>query len=155
MTAVRVRGAAWILPGHADDCVTIHLGYGRTPRRQSREPTLASMPICIRTADASVGKAPDCKFAKPAIQYPLACTQFHHLMEGRQLVRAGTLEEFRKNPEFRSGHGRTTGSARGSLYPGFKYEGNAWGMAIDVNSCIGCNACVVACVAENNSPGGG
>ncbi len=39
-----------------------------------------------------------------------------------------------------------------SLYPGFKYDDHAWGMSIDVNACIGCNACVVACEAENNGP---
>jgi Fe-S-cluster-containing dehydrogenase component len=69
-------------------------------------------------------------------------------MEGRDLVRAATLEDYRKNPGFAQ-HEHTHESER-SLYPGFKYEGYAWGMAIDVNACTGCNACVVACQAENN-----
>jgi molybdopterin-containing oxidoreductase family iron-sulfur binding subunit len=72
-------------------------------------------------------------------------------MEGRQLVRAGTVGEYRKNPNFlreASGHEEPSPS----LYPGFKYDGYAWGMSIDVNACIGCNACVVACEAENNGP---
>jgi molybdopterin-containing oxidoreductase family iron-sulfur binding subunit len=71
-------------------------------------------------------------------------------MEGRDLVRAATLEEYRKNPDFaQSEHHH---ESEGSLYPGFKYEGYAWGMAIDVNACIGCNACVVGCQSENNIP---
>ena len=70
-------------------------------------------------------------------------------MEGRDLVRAATLEEYRKKPDF--AQGEHPHESEGSLYPGFKYEGYAWGMAIDVNACIGCNACVVACQAENNS----
>ena len=86
---------------------------------------------------------------KTGTQYMLACTQFHHSMEGRDLVRAATLEEYRKKPGLRPGRASAT-NLSGSLYPGFKYEGYAWGMAIDVNACIGCNACVVACQAENN-----
>jgi Fe-S-cluster-containing hydrogenase component 2 len=70
-------------------------------------------------------------------------------MEGRDLVRAATLEEYRKDPNF-AHHGRHEPEA--SLYPAFPYEGYAWGMAIDVSACIGCNACVAACQAENNIP---
>ncbi|MGC4081120.1 MAG: 4Fe-4S dicluster domain-containing protein [Vicinamibacterales bacterium] len=81
--------------------------------------------------------------------FPLACTQYHHLMEGRGMVRAVTLDEFRKNPE--SVHEGFEAPARTiTLYPDWKYEGYKWGMQIDVNACIGCNACVVACQAENN-----
>jgi molybdopterin-containing oxidoreductase family iron-sulfur binding subunit len=72
-------------------------------------------------------------------------------MEGRDLVRAKNIEEYRKTlgvPEKES-HGE---GPEPSLYPGYKYEGYAWGMAIDTNACIGCNACVVACQAENNIP---
>ena len=88
--------------------------------------------------------------AEDALQVTLACTQFHHSMEGRDLVRAATLEEYRKKPDF--AQGEHPHESEGSLYPGFKYEGYAWGMAIDLNACIGCNACVVACQAENNIP---
>ena len=63
-------------------------------------------------------------------------------------MRAATLEEYRKRPDFAQGEHHH--ESEGSLYPGFKYEGYAWGMAIDVDACIGCNACVVACQAENN-----
>jgi molybdopterin-containing oxidoreductase family iron-sulfur binding subunit len=69
-------------------------------------------------------------------------------MEGRDLVRAATLEEYRKNPAFARGEHHD--EPEGSLYRGFKYEGYAWGMSIDVSACIGCNACVVACQAENS-----
>jgi molybdopterin-containing oxidoreductase family iron-sulfur binding subunit len=96
-------------------------------------------------------------------RYQLVTTQHHHIMgkEGgpieeesvtalqRKLVRGATLEEFRKDPEF--AHEEDDEHAP-SIYAGFRYEGNAWGMAIDLNSCIGCNACVVACQSENNIP---
>jgi molybdopterin-containing oxidoreductase family iron-sulfur binding subunit len=81
----------------------------------------------------------------------LACTQYHHLMEGRGLVRAGTRDEFVRDP--RSVHqGHEAPPRTLTLYPDVKYEGYKWGMAIDVNACIGCNACVVGCQAENNIP---
>ena len=144
----RVRGAAWILPGQADDCVTIHLGYGRT-RAGRVGNQLGFDANAIRTSQA-LWHAPGATLRKLDAQYLIACTQFHHLMEGRNLVRAGTLDQYRRDPEFiHAGEGE---EHEGSLYPGFKYEGYAWGMAIDLNSCIGCNACVVACVAENNIP---
>jgi molybdopterin-containing oxidoreductase family iron-sulfur binding subunit len=88
---------------------------------------------------------------KTGERHALAATQLHHSMEGRDLVRAGTLQEFRQNPDFAHGmkHGKEPNP---SLYPEFKYEGHAWGMAIDLSVCIGCNACVIACQAENNIP---
>ena len=62
-----------------------------------------------------------------------------------------TLEEFRKDPNFaKDPHEEATKGL--TLYPGFKSEGYAWGLAIDLNKCVGCNACVVACQAENNIP---
>jgi molybdopterin-containing oxidoreductase family iron-sulfur binding subunit len=145
----RLRGPAWILPGHADDCVTLHLGYGRT--RAGRVGT--NLGFNANALFTSFGglQGKGLRLRKTGERYPLACTQFHHMMEGRHLLRAGTLEEYRKNPNFvhemagKEEHGQ-------SLYPGFKYDGHAWGMSIDVNACIGCNACVAACEAENNGP---
>jgi molybdopterin-containing oxidoreductase family iron-sulfur binding subunit len=78
----------------------------------------------------------------------LALTQTHHRIEGRDLLRAANVEEFRKNPEFARNaehHGELP-----SLYPEYEYKGYAWGMSIDLSACVGCNACVVACQAENN-----
>ena len=72
-------------------------------------------------------------------------------MEGRNLVISGTIEEYRKNPGFCQELAEEPPKEL-TLYPGFKYEGYAWGMAIDQTACVGCNACVVACQAENNIP---
>jgi MoCo/4Fe-4S cofactor protein with predicted Tat translocation signal len=141
-----LRVPAWILPGHADECLTLHLGYGRTHAGKVGNGTGFNA-YAIRTADApSYGSGAEIR--KTGTQYMLACTQFHHSMEGRDLVRAATLEEYRKKPDFAQGEHHH--ESEGSLYSGFKYEGYAWGMTIDVNACIGCNACVVACQAENN-----
>jgi len=142
----RARGPAWILPGQADDCVTVHLGYGRA--RAGRVGTRLGFDAnAIRTAGA-LWQAGGATVRTTGEEYAVACTQFHQVMEGRDLIRAGTLEQYRRDPEFLSG--KEEDEHAGSLYPGFKYEGNAWGMSIDLNACIGCNACVVACVAENN-----
>jgi MoCo/4Fe-4S cofactor protein with predicted Tat translocation signal len=142
-----LRAPIWIVPGHADECVTLHLGYGRT--RAGKVGTNTGFNAYnIRTADAFF-YGTGLEIRKVGTQYPLACTQFHHSMEGRDLVRAATLEEYRKDPNF-AHHGRHEPDA--SLYAAFPYEGYAWGMTIDVSACIGCNACVVACQAENNIP---
>jgi molybdopterin-containing oxidoreductase family iron-sulfur binding subunit len=144
-----VRAPIWIMPGQAADSVTVHLGYGRT--RAGRVGTGTGFnAYAIRTV-AAPWFAPGLKMRKTGAQYPLATTQSHNSMEGRNLIRSATLAEFQKNPEFAREMAEEPAPGL-SLYPGFKYEGYAWGMAIDLNACTGCNACVVACQAENNSP---
>jgi molybdopterin-containing oxidoreductase family iron-sulfur binding subunit len=144
-----VRAPIWILPGHAPDSVSVHFGYGRT--RAGRVGTGTGFnAYAIRTA-AAPWFAPGLTIRKTGGRYPLVSTQSHNSMEGRNLVRAGTLEEYGKHPEFAREMGEEPPRDL-SLYPGFKYEGYAWGMAIDLNACTGCNACVVACQSENNSP---
>jgi Fe-S-cluster-containing hydrogenase components 1 len=75
-------------------------------------------------------------------------------MEGRGLVRAATREEYLRDPKsLHEGPGMEPPPPKTlTLYPEVKYDGYKWGMAIDVNSCIGCNACVVGCQSENNIP---
>jgi molybdopterin-containing oxidoreductase family iron-sulfur binding subunit len=79
----------------------------------------------------------------------LASTQDHQTMAGRPLVRRATLDEYRAHPKFAAEMGEAPPRSM-SLFPEKPYPGNAWGMSIDLGACIGCNACVAACVAENN-----
>ncbi len=142
-----VKGPIFAVPGHPDDCVTVHLGYGRT-----RGGHIGTGPgfnaYAVRTSDALWGGA-GAEVVTTGESYPLACTQYHHLMEGRGMVRAVTKEEFLKDPKVvHEGFEEVPKTI--TLYPDFKYDGYKWGMQIDVNACIGCNACVIACQAENN-----
>jgi MoCo/4Fe-4S cofactor protein with predicted Tat translocation signal len=144
-----VRGPLFPVTGHPDDCVTVHLGYGRT--HAGRVGTGAGFNAnAIRTSGALLhGRG--LEIATTGTTYSVACTQYHHLMEGRGMVRAVTREEYEHDPK--SVHeGDETPPRTLTLYPEYKYEGYKWGMAIDVNACIGCNACVVGCQAENNIP---
>jgi MoCo/4Fe-4S cofactor protein with predicted Tat translocation signal len=144
-----VRGAAFVVVGHPDDAVTVHLGYGRT--RAGRVAEGAGFNAnALRTSDA-MDFGGGLEVVPVGTTFPLACTQYHHLMEGRNAVRAVTRDEFVRDPK--SVHEKDETPPRTiTLYPEFKYEGYKWGMAIDVNSCIGCNACIVGCQSENNIP---
>jgi molybdopterin-containing oxidoreductase family iron-sulfur binding subunit len=144
-----LRIPVWIAPGHAPDCVTLHLGYGRTRAGRTGNGTGFDVTV-LRTSSAPfILRGVD--LAKTGDRYPLACTQDHWSLEGRNLVRVGTRTEFEKNPAFarEMEHAGTPGL---SMYQPYKYDGYAWGMTIDQNVCTGCNACVVACQAENNVP---
>jgi Fe-S-cluster-containing dehydrogenase component len=144
-----IKGAVFVVAGHPDLCATVHLGYGRT--RAGQVASGAGFNAnALRTSDAmSFGTG--LEIVATGERYALACTQYHHLMEGRGEVRAITRDEFIRNPAALK-EGDETPPKTLTLYPEHKYEGHKWGMAIDVNSCIGCNACVVGCQSENNIP---
>jgi molybdopterin-containing oxidoreductase family iron-sulfur binding subunit len=151
LVAVTAGGAtltapAWILPGQPDDVVTLHFGHGRTRAGRVGNGTGVNA-YRIRVAMGLWLTAGSLQ--KAGGKVPLAATQQHFNMEGRHLVRTGTYEEYRKDPEFAR---RLEEAPKISLYPGFKYDGHAWGLAVNLSSCTGCNACVVACQSENNIP---
>jgi molybdopterin-containing oxidoreductase family iron-sulfur binding subunit len=160
----QVQAPIWIMPGHADRSITVYLGYGReyAGRVGGTNGTKVGFNAYeLRTSDRpwfTSGLA----VRKTGERYLLACTQQHHLMENRDVVRTGTLEEYKREPRFASqrekelGHGQTGQGARRplTLYRPFDYEPpkKKWGMVIDLTACTGCKACVVACQAENNIP---
>jgi MoCo/4Fe-4S cofactor protein with predicted Tat translocation signal len=147
----RVTAAGWIVPGQVEGVVVLPLGYGRKKAGYTGT-NKGFNAYAVRSSDAlwrATAGAESVK--KTGAVYSLGCTQYHFNMEGRKILSAGTLEEYKKNPGF-AHEGDETPPKALSLYPEFKYPGNAWGMAIDLSSCNGCNACVVACVAENNIP---
>jgi molybdopterin-containing oxidoreductase family iron-sulfur binding subunit len=144
-----VRGPAWIVPGQADDTVVVHLGCGRT--RAGRVGTNVGFDAYPLRTSAALWSAPGATVTASGGRARLASTQLHHDMDGRAIIRAGTLEQYRTHPHFVHEMEHEPPKTL-TLYPEHKYEGYAWGMAIDLNACVGCNACVVACQSENNIP---
>ena len=143
----KVPAPVWISPGHANESVSVTLGYGRT--RAGHVATGAGFNAYALRTSAAVWSGAGVEIRALGRKHPLACTQQHHSLEGRSLAISGTIEEYRKKPGF-VGELAEAPPKELTLYPGFKYEGYAWGMAIDQSACVGCNACVVACQAENN-----
>jgi len=157
----------WIMPGQPDDVITIHLGYGRTRAGRvgsstivwpdSRLPQGGFNAYEIRTSQ-SPWSASGAQASKVAGQFQLATTQVHFSMEGRDLLRESSLEEYLKDKDhLREEKEHLKKELHElSLYPDFDYQnqgnGYAWGMSIDLNSCVGCNACMIACQSENNIP---
>ena len=144
-----LRIPAFIIEGHADDAVTVSLGYGRTRAGQIGDNTGFNAYVLRNSGAMWFGG--DLKIAKTGDTFSLACTQNHHSMERRDLVRVASLDEFTKNPRFAKREADDP-EKRISLFSDWKYDGHAWGMSIDTGLCTGCNACVVACQAENNIP---
>jgi molybdopterin-containing oxidoreductase family iron-sulfur binding subunit len=144
-----LRAPAWIVPGHADHSVTVHLGYGR--RRAGRIANGVGFDANRLRFSSALWQAAGANVRGTQETYRLACTQDHHSMEGRPIIYDATLDEYRQHPNLASHSGHAAPTAEGlSLYPEYKYDGYKWGMAIDVHACVGCNACVIACQAENN-----
>jgi MoCo/4Fe-4S cofactor protein with predicted Tat translocation signal len=151
-----VRGPVWVQPGMADNTVGLALGYGRErtgrvgrgagfnayPLRTSETPYYASGAALRNTKD---------------LNYELANTQSHWHMEGRPVVREANLEQFRQQPGFAKSMRPEAPPVIAPLYPNpldeaKKLAMHQWGMSIDLNRCVGCSACMIACQSENNIP---
>jgi molybdopterin-containing oxidoreductase family iron-sulfur binding subunit len=144
-----LRAPVWIVPGHPDDAVTVHLGYGRTKVGRVGQGAGFNA-YALRTSDAPWGGS-GLEIRKTGNHLTIASTQNHALMEGRKVVRTGTLEQFHHHPHFVHEMEHEPGPDM-TMYPPVKYDSYAWGMTIDLGSCIGCNACTIACQSENNIP---
>lgn len=139
----------WIQPGHAENSATVLLGYGRSAAGKVANGVgvNASLLRTLLGFNFAVGAS----LSKTGKKEEMATTQDHGSMEGRPLVREATLEEYKHEPHF--AEEMEEHPPLKSLWEERKYdEGYQWGMTIDLNSCSGCNACVVACQSENNIP---
>ncbi|MGA8143569.1 MAG: TAT-variant-translocated molybdopterin oxidoreductase [Candidatus Acidiferrales bacterium] len=148
-------------PGHPDNSITLHLGYGR--RRAGNVGNGQGFNAYFLRTSGAPWMATGLQLENSGKKYFFAVPQYHYMMQEdghpadtesvnafrRELIQVATVDEFRKDPNFAQ-HPKEEGSKELSLFPGFKSEGYAWGMSIDLNRCIGCNACVVACQSENN-----
>ncbi len=146
---IAVRGSVWILPGQPDDSIRLDLGFGRTQSgRAGNGAGFDAYPL--RTSDkfwATSGGT----IRKLSTKYPLATTQMQQSMEGRDVVLSNTVDGYKRDPEFAKQKNHAPPNNL-TLYPHWQYRGYKWGMSIDLTACVNCNACVVACQAENNIP---
>ncbi len=148
----KVKGAVWIQAGHPDNSITVFLGYGRT--RAGRVGTGMGFDVYPLRTSQTPWFAEGAQLRPTGDIYQLASTQGYQTMETpngseRPLVQESSLEEYKKEPNFAK-EGEPPADL--TLYKPFDYskETYAWGMAIDLNSCVGCNNCIVACQSENN-----
>jgi molybdopterin-containing oxidoreductase family iron-sulfur binding subunit len=174
----KVRGPVLSIPGHPDNAFTLHLGYGRENAGRVGS-GMGFNAYALRTSDAPLFTS-GAQIKKTGDTWEIAVTKSHysdergpralagsaqsgnvssHSLEGdeavtRGIVRSATLEEFRQEPNFAHEKGvfPEDPARDNTLFPNFPYDKNAWGLAVDQNSCVGCNACVISCYAENNIP---
>jgi MoCo/4Fe-4S cofactor protein with predicted Tat translocation signal len=148
-----IQGPILVTPGQAENTVTVSLGYGRTRAGRVGD-GVGFNAYAIRPSD-SPWVSPGASLRSTGRRHPLVATQTHHNLENpdRQIYRATNLDQLQREPEIVR-KSVTVPDREETLYnPGdYKYEGYRWGMSIDLTSCIGCNACVVACEVENNIP---
>jgi molybdopterin-containing oxidoreductase family iron-sulfur binding subunit len=160
---------ALILPGHADNCVTLHYGYGSKIAGRVGAKTGHDV-YAIRTSQAM--NSASARITKTGHTASLAVTQAHHAIKSeeaakRGLVRTTNVDELGK-PGFHLHHSDhdgplphvagvprkvpMVGNVPNEMFPPHPYDGYKWGMSVDLSSCVGCAACVAACQAENNIP---
>ena len=149
----KLRAAAMIAPGHADYSLSLPLGYGREQVGKVGQNTGFNAYLLRTTAAPYYATRAEVKLVQKK-GHRLVQTQNHYSMEGRALVREGTAADYAKDPTFAK---RMWVDAEippnYSLYSHPPLNApNQWAMVVDLNTCTGCSACVVACQAENNIP---
>lgn len=163
---VSIKLPVWIQPGHADNSITTSVGYGR--EGIGRVANKAGFNTYPARTTASPHIQRDISVKKLGERHTIANTQDHHSMEGRALVRETTLQNYKQNPDFASYEeayggaelpGSKTAEEAGEDFPIPLFDAQKypdyepqWGMSIDLNACIGCGTCTIACQAENNIP---
>ena len=173
-----VEAPVWVLPGHADYSITLTLGYGRAMDEKFVTPQGAGFDAYALRSAANQNTAAGAKVRGTGRHYNLSLTQEHGTMEGRNLVRENTAQGYVSDPAFAPDANPLAKAADvynqthkddedftekqaadlnkslwdpSDLPEDHDYsKGYQWGMVIDLNSCTGCNACVSACVSENN-----
>ncbi|MCS1409522.1 MAG: Menaquinone reductase, iron-sulfur cluster-binding subunit [Verrucomicrobia subdivision 3 bacterium] len=167
-----VEGPAWVMPGMANNSVGLALGYGRSRSGRIGGFNGQAVGFDVNPIRTSAGAyiAPGAAVSFTGRQHKLATTQDHWSMEGRAIVREANIEQFREKqkPDFArnmglEAHGQHIPRDKdGKPLPMYKHpydvreslksDIHQWGMTIDLNRCVGCSACVVACQSENNIP---
>jgi molybdopterin-containing oxidoreductase family iron-sulfur binding subunit len=158
-----VEGPIWVQPGQADHVLGLALGYGR--RQAGRVGTGTGFNVYPIRPGGGESIALGATVTRTGARYPLSNPQEHWSMEGRPIIREANLEQFNEHPNFAAGMNlheppKPEGAEQWptSLYPnpmeaeGTKSEHHQWGMSVDLNACVGCSTCVVACQSENNIP---
>lgn len=153
LNGAKVNAPVWIQAGQPDKAISVFLGYGR--RRAGRVGTGAGFDMYPLRFSATPWSAIGAQVRKSGGSYKLATTQGYQTMDTatgtRPLVRTATIEQYREEPAFAR---EEEPPKELTLYQPYPYEKEpyAWGMAIDLNKCVGCNNCIVACQSENNIP---
>jgi molybdopterin-containing oxidoreductase family iron-sulfur binding subunit len=155
VAGAKVRGPVWIQPGLVDNSLVMALGYGRSRAGRVGKGTGFNA-YQVRTSQAPY-IATEATLTKTGQRYPLICTQDHWSMEGRPIIREATMDAYAKHPDFAKRMNAEEAPGAAPLYPNplEKFEQKAlhqWGMSIDLNACVGCSACSMACQSENNVP---
>ena len=149
----KVRGPIWVMPGQAENSVTVHLGYGRSRVGRVGQ-NVGFNAYLLRSSDTPwIGSG--ATLVSTNEKHLLVATQTHHSLHSpeRQIFRETTLDELGKQREVISKSVEVPAPDQ-TLFnqDEYPYEGYKWGMSIDLTACIGCNACIVACEVENNIP---
>ncbi len=142
-----------VQPGQARQTASINLGYGRTSAgKVADELGMNAFPMIGLKDGRRILYREGVKIEPTGKNIILALTQTHNSMEGRPIVRESNLDEYRESPDAGNELHEEIESHHRTLYPDVKFDGYHWGLAVDLNACVGCNNCVIACQAENNVP---